>query len=78
MIDAVILVSAAVLLALSDRVLILPGLLGTTYWAEVGESSSSEEVSSRFAFLLERVGLVEHGAGVCSTGTWASKLKSSC
>lgn len=73
---AVIFVSAAVLLALCERMLIVPGTVGTT---EVGETSSSEETSSSLTRLLERGGLLERGAGVCSISTepLVSRLKSS-
>ena len=73
---AVIFVSAAVLLALCERMLIVPGTVGTT---EVGETSSSEETSSSLTRLLERGGLLERGAGVSSISTepLVSRLKSS-
>jgi hypothetical protein len=63
---AIILVSAAVLLALCDRMPSVLGMLGTT---EVGETSSSDEASSSFTRLLERGGLVERGTGVCGIAT---------
>lgn len=63
-----ILVSAAVLLALCERALIVAGAAGAT---EVGDAagSSSEEDSSRLTLLLDRVGLIDPGTGVCGTAT---------
>ena len=65
-----------VLLALCERVLITPGLIGTT---EVGEISSSEDDSSCLARLLGRFGLLDRGAGVggISVEPFRSTLRSS-
>lgn len=75
---AVILVIAAVLLALCDRLLITVGVAGTT---EVGETSSSEEDSSSSlaARLLGRFRLFDCCAGVGGTSVQSpmSKLISS-
>jgi len=60
---AIILAKAAALLARCDRVIKVLGAEG----GGDATSSSSEDVSSILARLLDRAGFVEQGAGVCGT-----------
>ena len=61
---AIILAKAAALLARCDRV---TKVLGAEGGGDATSSSSSEDVCSILARLLDRAGFVEQGAGVCGT-----------